>query len=349
MSEYRTRSRKTRSLTDPNYAPASEARKRAIQAAHRFSRTIAGTDKAAYVRLFWQAFHMALRENTCQGDPVLGVRDSGSALTSPPPMKGDLSDLPDERVSEQADVISHTTFVRHEVRRIRSGLHGMEIVGGSPTSPAALPDCVAIVRRGTTGIELAGTGTVIAPQVVVTAAHVIQTNGANLTVFVGNDMHVPNSGVLIDGVGRIHPDYVWNPFASDLHDIGIIILNGPSGVVQRPVASRAAALATTGYMIAGFGASNQAGTAGMGVQRYAYVSRVSATATEITAGPSNAPGYTGDSCAGDSGGPLYVWDGADYSLGAVVSRTIAGSVVRCGHGSIYTIVDAHRDFVGEFI
>jgi secreted trypsin-like serine protease len=46
-----------------------------------------------------------------------------------------------------------------------------------------------------------------------------------------------------------------------------------------------------------------------------------------------------DTCDGDSGGPVFEWDGTDWRIVAVTSRPIACARRRCGDGGVYVRVD----------
>jgi secreted trypsin-like serine protease len=52
-----------------------------------------------------------------------------------------------------------------------------------------------------------------------------------------------------------------------------------------------------------------------------------------------------DSCTGDSGGPFYVQDGANWLLAAATSRATDSSMSNCGDGGVYVRVDRYRSWI----
>lgn len=172
------------------------------------------------------------------------------------------------------------------------------IVAGVPA-----PDdhaVVALVRRSVacqpeiTGVEC--TATVIAPRVIVTAAHCVGGAPANaLEVVFGPDLWTSTTRIPIVG-GRAHPE--WNP-ETHANDIAVLILGATAPIA--PIAVNRTALPDltgTDVRLVGYGITS--GTASDIGTRRAGIARISETgADELRMVP--GPGM---SCRGDSGGPV---------------------------------------------
>ncbi len=230
------------------------------------------------------------------------------------------------------------------------------IVGGKRVRRGDFPDCCAV------GDDFGYfcTGTLIAPNVVVTAKH---CGNATRVFLGGNDINRPQSGETIrvkkvrgdDGIEKTlvipHPDREV--------DLEVLVLEEASSVVPRRVAQESELAGLTEVMLVGFGTIDLAGNVGYGIKRQVKVpvetfdcSEADVAARrgcradfEIVAGQR---GLRRDSCRGDSGGPLYIetGDGTYHLLGAT-SRGARGSDNVCGDGGIYVRVDKFLDWISE--
>lgn len=211
-----------------------------------------------------------------------------------------------------------------------------QVVGGQDAELGKWPDVVA-VYVGT--IPLC-TGVLVAPTVVLTAAH-CNTSGL-MEVLIGTDtLAADNQGERIAVARRI--EY---PRWEDTFDVLVLVLARASTRPPRRLASGWAAAEVvdgTSVSVVGFGAINMQGNE--------YVERLQEGRTVVTdatcarskgcnaeavpAGELGAGGMGVDSCQGDSGGPLY----ADTSFGTVVagltSRSYDDATVPCSQGGIY--------------
>lgn len=207
------------------------------------------------------------------------------------------------------------------------------IVGGERTGELEYGAIVAFV----TAQSALCTGTVVAPRLILTAAHCLSElpDVSRLSVFYGDDLgaHEPVEAV---GYGA-HPEFCAD-CREDIHDYGYIELGvdfvPPDGLVL-PITDqdewdetmRKGAKVT----LVGFGEDPNAENAleSLGVKRKVdtTISRLSAEGLEFFAG-----GDGHDSCQGDSGGPALVRlaDGT-LRLGGITSR---GSDP-CGNGGYY--------------
>lgn len=217
------------------------------------------------------------------------------------------------------------------------------IVGGHPTID--FPDCCAV---GSDSAYFC-TGTLIAPNVVVTAGHCPGVT----RVFVGGvDITQPETGETIA---------VRDNFAHDEADLRVLVLETDATAQPRHVANGTEIKIEPGdpVRLAGFGTIDLGGRVGYGIKREVDVPLTSADCsasgdssqfgcrpgTEVVAGHR---GLARDSCRGDSGGPLYIQlsDGT-YALLGATSRGIAGMPNVCGDGGIYVRVDKFLDWIQE--
>lgn len=215
------------------------------------------------------------------------------------------------------------------------------IVGGELT--ADYPDCCAVGGPG----GYFCTGTLIAPNLVVTAGH---CTGVTRVFLKGSDVARPDEGETIEV-----SDDLRVPGA----DLRFLVLRENSGVQPRHVAQGAEVGNPATARLVGFGNINPEGDMGYGKKRRVDVPITSLSCAtqqerqeygcrlgvEIVAGHR---GLLKDSCHGDSGGPLYIKsdDGGYYLLGAT-SRGLTGSEHPCGDGGIYVRVDKYLDWIRE--
>jgi secreted trypsin-like serine protease len=220
-----------------------------------------------------------------------------------------------------------------EVRRNRK-----RIVGGVET--ADFPDCVAIGSPG----DWCCTGTLVAPNVVVTAGH-CEAGGCSARVFVGTD--VTGDGQVVEVARAVaHPDY--GP-SSDFNDIAVLILQEDLNIEPRAIAKQADVDGAISTRLAGFGNTDVNSSGGYGKRRMVDVPMASTNPqfgadsdSEFVAG---APFLDRDSCNGDSGGPAYVECDDGWALAGATSRATASAFRPCGDGGIYTRVHAFEDWI----
>lgn len=238
------------------------------------------------------------------------------------------------------------------------------IVGGRLVRYGDFPDCCAVGDEE----EFYCTGTLIAPNVVVTAGH---CDYAARVFLNGNDIDNPdeeaeiiNIKTIVDetGLERLadyrHPDY-RHPDPNKRVDLRVLVLERDSVVPPRRIARESDLDDVEEVMLVGFGTTNLDGTKGYGAKRQVEVPAYTLDCTEpgIRAARGCREGYEivaghrgllRDSCRGDSGGPLYIEaeDGSYLLLGAT-SRGARGSDHMCGDGGIYVRVDKFVDWIEE--
>lgn len=211
-----------------------------------------------------------------------------------------------------------------------------QVVGGQDAELGKWPDVVAVY----VGTVPLCTGVLVAPTVVLTAAH-CNTSGL-MEVLIGADtLAADNQGERLRVARRI--EY---PRWEDTFDVLALVLERPSTRLPRRLASgwsAAEVVDGTPVSVVGFGAVNTQGNQ--------YIERLQEGHTTITdatcavakgcnpeatpAGELGAGGMGVDSCSGDSGGPLY----AETTFGTVVagltSRSYDNATVPCSEGGIY--------------
>ena len=213
------------------------------------------------------------------------------------------------------------------------------IVGGIAT--ADYRDCVAIGSAD----DWCCTGTLVAPNVVVSAGHCYPKCVER--VFVGDNVEQLGAGTVIEVADAVrHPEY---DTPSWTHDLAVLILAEDAEVKPRPIAEEDALEAAQTVRLAGYGNTDVDSIGGYGLRRMVDVPLASNdpkygadAETEFVAG---APFLDRDSCNGDSGGPAYVLSGDHWYLVGATSRATASAVRRCGDGGIYTRVHSFEEWI----
>ena len=233
---------------------------------------------------------------------------------------------------------------------------GTRVIGGQPVPPGQFLDCVAV------GCARAWdcTGTLIAPRVVVSAAHCVRCASF---VFFGNDVRpVPPGDTSHPSVVAVedrvrHPDY-----HGGANDLLVLILAKPVNVEPRRLAATAQIDDAPEARVMGFGwIDERERKKNPGEKRFVDLPIASPSCRGSLGGVADedaygcAPGLElvakrngrvlKDTCKGDSGGPLYIEEGGEWLLAAATSRATKGTARLCGDGGIYTRLDAYRPWI----
>jgi len=149
------------------------------------------------------------------------------------------------------------------------------------------------------------TGTLVSPQVVMTAGHCVDmlSGDPSVIVFFGVDLSAEGTRIGVSKA-RSHPQ--WTGSLADGHDIGLVRMSfrAPNGIEPTPLSTTPLSSADVGTPIhrAGFGIFDQNGNSD-GRKRVGdtAITQVAQTADYFFAGDSELM-----TCNGDSGGPGYV-------------------------------------------
>ncbi len=324
----------------PDAEPAADPLQEQLDTAEQLARLMVGEDDERFILVFQslvnvmdgfrgrpadeqraQARSVLLQSAKPHVAPARSARRTALARPTGPPADS---------------IYSDPVFLENAKRLIKDR---KRIVGGIATSDYR--DCVAIGSPD----EWCCTGTLVAPNVVVTAGHC--HGGCTDRVFVGDNVEQLDAGTVIEVADAVrHPDYDDDSLTSDL---SVLILAEDAEVKPRPLAEEGVLEAAQTVRLAGYGNTDVDSMGGYGLRRMVDVPLASndpkfgADAdTEFVAG---APFLDRDSCNGDSGGPAYVRAGDDWYLVGATSRATESAIRRCGDGGIYTRVLAYEDWI----
>lgn len=305
-----------------------------------FARSAAGDDDVAYLQLFCAAYNMAYR--VAEADASSRQRVTSALLERVGEHPGGEEDALRAAAPPAPDPSSlwqDPVYVENQKLVVEDDLR---IVGGQET--AEFPDCVAVGAAD----RWCCTGTLVAPTVVVSAAHCPVKGGCSERVFVGEDVTKPEAGRVVNVQQTVvHPQYGQN---GNFDDLTVLILaEEVGGVTPRMVAAPGALDQARSVRLVGYGHTDFDGSTGYGLRREVDVGLASSDPkygarleTEFVAG---APFLDRDSCSGDSGGPAYLKVGGQWQLMGATSRATASAVRTCGDGGVYTRVPVYRDWI----
>ena len=219
------------------------------------------------------------------------------------------------------------------------GTISQPVVGGSMVPPGKWPDAAAVLGpKGTCS------GTLIAPDIVLTAGHCTKIEADEVVIDTTN---YNGLGGQRRGVVSVtaYPSYETS------FDVAVVVLDRPiDGIAPRALASKctyAGFSADTTVHLVGFGLT-QADGGGTNTSLREAMAPVldpdcsGGNGCRDAASPDGefvAGGGGSDSCFGDSGGPVYLDTDRGPVLIASVSRGLAGNPEPCGGAGIYVRID----------
>jgi Trypsin len=216
------------------------------------------------------------------------------------------------------------------------------------------------------------TGTLIAPDVFLTAAHCTfgldqaEQFGFEFRGVTFDNVYDPGTSVVYPGTLHFHPDYASPGHNSDPKDLAVVVLDDPVAGIQPaslPSAGLLDQLANDGelqdqrFTVVGYGTTERAyepgsGTPvfdGFGTRRYAVssFSALNKTVLRLAQNPSTGDGGT---CYGDSGGPHFLGAGAQET-DVTVSIGAPKGDLRCrAMNQTYRLdTPSARAFLGQFV
>lgn len=226
-----------------------------------------------------------------------------------------------------------------------------EVIGGTLTPEGMFPGVGGLLYDLGSGPQLGCTGTLIAPTVVLTAAHCVdpQLGGDALVGFTLAHDTVTTRPPMTNVVRKQpHPqfslDAAIEPGLGHWFDIGLVFLSAPItevAPVKLPRPDDAAGLVADGDLhIVGYGRISNA-TQDVGVMYDAATKLVSVGDWELQV--SMGQGQP-QNCHGDSGGPALAELGGTTRVVGTVSRSFDLSS-ECTNGGVDTRVDAYLDWI----
>jgi secreted trypsin-like serine protease len=236
------------------------------------------------------------------------------------------------------------------LREVSRRSSNARIIGGTAVRGSEFGDCVAVGNDDLWGC----TGTLIAPNAVLTAAH---CEMLHTRIFVGSD--VTKRGRIF----KVRKHFRHAKFDSEFrNDVMILILDKKvTGVKPRAMASKALIDKAKVGRVVGFGSTRLDGTGSLGSKLQTDVPLVSLACRgrvdrdtdseaygchrnrEMVAGK---PLLLHDTCKGDSGGPLFIEDAKGrWLLAGTTSRGTDLATTMCGDGGLYVRVDAYQKWI----
>jgi secreted trypsin-like serine protease len=229
-----------------------------------------------------------------------------------------------------------------------AGVGSSPVIGGSDAPAGKWPDAAATIQPdGLQGCS----GTLIAPNVVLTAEHCIYEGGP-ASVVVGTASLARKA----DGDSILVTKRVPYPMGDRTYDVAVLVLASNSRFEPRPIATgwasldikNAAQVALVGYGAIDRTAMNYKNELQEAVTTITDADCTTSAGCNTMARPAGELGAGGmgiDTCPGDSGGPLYLMTSYGTFLAGVTSRGYDDNTYDCSEGGIYARPDKVVDWI----
>jgi hypothetical protein len=255
-----------------------------------------------------------------------------------------------DRSPRAQQILNDERYLKNARELARRTQGGVRVIGGVPVPAREFLDCVGVGGDTHWGC----TGTLIAPNVVVTAGHCASVA---TRVFFGSD--VSKTGKIVNVKERHrHPEYRQNGKQNDL--MILILHDAVTNIAPRPIAAKTTIDTATDGRVVGFGNTDPFGSMGYGIKRMVDVPVASPACQGTFDGEADNMAYgcdaglefvagkpllAKDSCTGDSGGPFYIEQSDGWVLAGATSRATNSAPNDCGDGGIYVRVDRYLDWI----
>jgi secreted trypsin-like serine protease len=256
-----------------------------------------------------------------------------------------------DRSPRAQQLLQDERYLRNARELARRTQGGTRVIGGTRVPQNGFLDCVAVGNDANWGC----TGTLIAPDVVVTAGHCA---AFATRVYFGSDVTKPGKVVKVRQRVR-HPQYRQGGKQNDL--MVLLLAARVENIPPRAMATKALIDKATDGRVVGFGNTDPFGSTGYGIKRQVDVPVASPACRGTVDGESDRTAYgcdvglefvagkpllAKDSCTGDSGGPFYVEDARGaWVIAGATSRATNSAPNDCGDGGIYVRLDRYRAWI----